>query len=381
MEYRNLGRTNLKASIIGLGGEWLNGLTTEEVKNILDVAIDNGINILDVFMPQAEVRTNIGLALNGRREKMIIQGHLCTVYEDEQYNRSRDIDKTKKSFEDLLERLQTDYIDIGMIHYVDSEEDFESVFSTEIIEYAKELKSQGKVRFLGMSSHNPKIALKAVNTGIIDVIMFSINAAYDLEQSNTDIYELMEFKGLDESGWVVDPERVKFYSTCESEGVAITVMKPLAAGSLLKAETSPFGKAMTVTQCCHYCLTRPGVSSVLVGCHSIDELKSALTYIEAGEKDKDYSEIISNSPKFKMGGKCMYCNHCQPCPSKIDIAAVTKYLHLAEMYEEVPETVREHYLSLKQNAKDCIQCGRCEPNCPFGVEIRENMIKAQKIFK
>ena len=53
----------------------------------------------------------------------MIQGHLCTVYEDEQYTRTRDIEKTKRSFEDLLHRLQTDYIDVGMIHYVDSEED------------------------------------------------------------------------------------------------------------------------------------------------------------------------------------------------------------------------------------------------------------------
>lgn len=380
MIYGKLGRTNLDASVIGLGGEWLNGLSASEVKEIMDVAIENGINILDVFMPQAEVRTNIGLALKGRREKMIIQGHLCTVYEDEQYNRTRDINKTKKSFEDLLTRLQTDYIDIGMIHYVDSNEDFESVFNTEIIEYAKELKAQGKVKHLGMSSHNPEIALRAINTGLIDVLMFSINAAYDLEKSDTDIYELMDFKGLKEDEWSVDPERVKLYSTCESLGVAITVMKPLGAGTLLKAETSPFGKAMTVTQCCHYCLTRPGVKSIMLGCHSVEELKHALKYVEATDSERDYSEIISSSAKFKMNGRCMYCNHCQPCPVKIDIAAVTKYLHLAEMQDTVPETVKQHHDSLSTNANHCIQCGKCEPNCPFGVKIRENMRKAKEIF-
>lgn len=380
MKYRKLGRTNLDVSVISLGGEWLNGLSRLEVTDVIDIAMENGINLIDVFMPQAEVRTNIGHALKGRREQMIIQGHLCTVYEDEQYNRTRDIDKTKKSFEDLLTRLQTDYIDVGMIHYVDSHEDFESVFNTEIIEYAKELKKQGKVKYLGMSSHNPEIALRAINTGLIDVLMFSINAAYDLEQPDTDIYELMDFKGLSNTEWIVDPSRVNLYSTCESLGVAITVMKPLGAGSLLKAETSPFGKAMSVTQCCHYCLNRPGVSSVIVGCHSVEEVKHALKYITATDSEKDYTQIISNSPKFKMEGRCMYCNHCQPCPVKIDIAAVTKYLHLAKMQDEVPETVKQHYSSLKTNANDCIQCGKCEPNCPFGVEIRENMREAKKIF-
>lgn len=380
MIYRKLGRTNLDVSVIGLGGEWLNGLDQKEVKDVLDTAIKNGINLVDVFMPQEEVRTNIGHALKGRREQMIIQGHFCTVYENEQYTRTRDINKTKKSFEDLLTRLQTDYIDIGMIHYVDSNEDFELVFNTEIIEYAKELKKQGKVKYLGMSSHNPEIALRAINTGLIDVLMFSINAAYDLEQSNTDIYELMDFKGLNDNGWTIDPARVKLYSSCENLGVAITVMKPLAAGSLLKAETSPFGKAMSVAQCCHYCLNRPGVSSVIVGCHSVEEVEHAIKYMDATDSEKDYTEIISNSLKFKMDGRCMYCNHCQPCPVKIDIAAVTKYLHLAKIQEEVPETVREHYNSLKTKASDCIQCGKCEPNCPFGVEIRANMREAKKIF-
>lgn len=380
MIYRKLGRTNLDVSVIGLGGEWLNGLTQQEVKDVIDESMDNGINLIDVFMPQAQVRTNIGHALKNRREEIIIQGHLCTVYEDEQYNRTRDIDKTKKSFEDLLTRLQTDYIDIGMIHYVDTHEDFELVFNTEIIEYTKELKREGKVKFLGMSSHNPEIALRAINTGLIDVIMFSINAAYDLEQSDTDIYELMDFKGLDKNQWSIDSQRVKLYSTCESLGVAITVMKPLGAGSLLKAETSPFGKAMTVTQCCHYCLNRPGVTSVIVGCHSVDEVKHALKYVYSSDNERDYTSIISNSPKFKMDGRCMYCNHCQPCPVKIDIAAVTKYLHLAQMQDEVPDTVRAHYNTLKTNANDCIQCGKCEPNCPFGVNIRENMRYAKEIF-
>ena len=116
MKYRTLGKTNLVVSEIGLGGEWFNGLTPEESKKIIDTADENGINYIDIFMPQAPTRDNIGAALEGRRERFIIQGHLCTVYEDEQYMRTRDIEKTKASFKDLLARLRTDYIDVGMIH-------------------------------------------------------------------------------------------------------------------------------------------------------------------------------------------------------------------------------------------------------------------------
>lgn len=95
--------------------------------------------------------------------------------------------------------------------------------------------------------------------------MFSINPAYDMEAPDTDIEALMEFKGMERSGLVADEARQKLYSACENRGVAITVMKALGAGTLLKAESSPFGVAMTVPQCIQYCLDRSGVKVVLVG--------------------------------------------------------------------------------------------------------------------
>lgn len=77
----------------------------------------------------------------------------------------------------------------------------------------------------------------------------------------------------------------------------------------------------------------------------------------------------------------MHCNHCLPCPSNIDIAIVNKFYDIATMGEIVPDTVRDHYRSLNSNAKDCIQCGACEKNCPFGVDIRSKMRKAVKVFR
>lgn len=380
MLYRKLGRTRLDVGVIGLGGEWFNGKSQEIVNEILDTALDKGVNYLDIFMPQPETRSAIGKALLGKRDRIFIQGHLCTVMKNGQYERTREIDKVKASFEDLLVRLNTNYIDVGMIHYVDSFDDYDRVFNGEIIEYAKELKEQGIIKHIGLSSHNPLVALKAVESGLIDVLMFSINAAYDLEKAETDIYDLMDFKDLESDGWIIDPARQALYSACERLGVGITVMKPLGAGTLLKAESSPFKKPMTVTQCCHYCLTRPGVTSILIGCSNKKELLEAVAYTTATSEEKDYTHILSNNEKVQITGRCMYCNHCQPCPMNIDIAAVTKFLDLATEYDTIPETVKEHYKSLDINASNCIMCGKCEPNCPFSVEIRENMKKAQIVF-
>lgn len=331
-------------------------------------------------MPQAPTRSNLGLALEGRREQFIIQGHLCTVFEDGQYTRTRDIEKTKRSFEDLLERLHTDYIDVGMIHYVDSEEDFRTVFEGPVLAYARELKQNGVIRHIGMSSHNPNIALKAVESGIVDVLMFSINPAYDMESAETDIYDLMEFKGMEKGGLVVDEARQRLYSACEAAGVAITVMKPLGAGTLLKAESSPFGVAITVPQCIQYCLDRNGVKVVIVGCHTVEEVLEAAKYYDTPAPERSYAHIFSAGNAIHMTGRCMYCNHCQPCPAHIDIAAVTKFLDLAAQQDSVPETVTQHYWALSATADDCLMCGKCEPNCPFGVKIRDNMVQARAMF-
>ena len=160
MNYRELGKTGLMVSEIGLGGEWLERHTTEECKEVIDCCEAQGINILDCWMSEPNVRSNIGAAIAGKREKWIIQGHIGSTWQNGQYVRTRDIDKVRPAFEDLLTRLQTDYIDLGMIHFVDKEEDWDLAFNGPFIDYVKELKAAGAIRHIGMSTHNPAMAKK-----------------------------------------------------------------------------------------------------------------------------------------------------------------------------------------------------------------------------
>lgn len=381
MNYRTLGRSGLKVSEVGLGCEHLQGLPYEQVKSVIDAALAGGVNVMDVFMSEPEVRTNIGKALSGRREQVVLQGHIGAAWLNGQYKRTRDLAHCKTFFEDFLTRLQTDYVDIGMIHFVDSEEDYKSVFESDVIEYAKQLKEEGKIKALGMSSHNPSIAERAVRTGLIDVLMFSINPVYDLMPENVVIDELTNMDSYARREWNgIHPDREQLYKTCEAMGTGITVMKSLAAGNLLKAETSPFGVALTPVQCIHYVLTRPAVASAMVGCKTAEEMQTALSYETASSEERDYSEILSRTPKYSLKGKCMYCNHCLPCPKKIDVAQVNKYLDLTEVEGEATATVKEHYAALSAHASDCIACGSCEKNCPFSVQIIERMKKAKEVF-
>lgn len=149
---------------------------------------------------------------------------------------------------------------------------------------------------------------------------------------------------------------------------------------LLSDKQSPFEKALTPIQCLHYCLTRLAVAAVMVGVSNENQILAATAYVTASNKEKDYSEVLANAPRSSFSGHCMYCGHCAPCSEKIDIASVNKYLDLALIQEEVPETLKNHYDLLEHHASECIECGLCMKNCPFGVEIINKMKQAVKLF-
>lgn len=98
MKYRSLGSAGLQVSEVGLGGEYLERENAETVYAVVDEAMKQGINILDIFMSEPNVRTNLGAALRGRREKMILQGHIGSAWKDGQYCRTRDLDDGKRFF-------------------------------------------------------------------------------------------------------------------------------------------------------------------------------------------------------------------------------------------------------------------------------------------
>lgn len=380
MEYRTLGRTGLSVSAIALGCEGFMNKTAEQVCTEMEYAISRGINFIDIYTSNPELRSNIGRALAGHRRNFIIQGHLCSTWEDGQYLRTRDVEKTIVAFNDQLQRLQTDYLDIGMIHYVDSESDFHQIFDGPILQLVLQLKAEGKIHHIGLSSHNPLVARLAVETGLVDVLMFSINPCYDLQPASEDVEDLWADENYADSLQNIAPEREALYELCEKNGVAIDVMKVYGGGDLLSETNSPFEKAFTPVQCIEYALTRPGVAAVMIGCKNEEEIQAALDWCNAGKEEKDYASVMTGMDKFSWKGHCMYCGYCAPCSVGIDIASVNKYYNLTVAQGEIPETVREHYKVLPHHASECISCGQCEDNCPFGVLIIESMQMAAERF-
>ena len=380
MEYRRLGRTGLMVSEIGFGGEWLERHPGQESVDLIHYAGDRGINILDCWMPDHRSRDIIGQAICDRREKWIVQGHLGSTLKDGQYYKTRDLAYVVPAFEDLLTRLRTDYIDLGMIHFVDSEAEWDRIQTSDYLQYVLDLKAKGVIRHIGMSSHNPRVALKAANTSYIEMIMFSVNPAFDMVPSTEDILDRVLVDHYDGELRGIVPERVAFYQACEQNDVGITVMKGFAGGRLFDAGRSPFGVALTPVQCIHYALTRPAAASILCGYDTAAQVDEAIAYETATEAQKDYASVLGGTTAQTLAKKCMYCNHCKPCPMDIDIAMVNKYYDLAVMQPEVPASLKAHYHALAHNASDCIGCGGCETRCPFQVDVVARMARARELF-
>lgn len=382
MIYRELGGTGMKVSEIALGCEGFIDATDALAQEMFDLALANGVNCMDLYSPDPRLRRRVRAALEGRRDSFILQGHLCSIWDKatNQYQATRDIDEVRQGFEDLLSELGTDYIDVGMIHYVDSPALWKQIEEGPILAYAKELKAAGRIRSIGLSSHNPQVARLAVESGAVEVLMFSVNPCYDLQPGDEDLEKLWAPEKYANTLTNMDPQREALYELCQRAGVGITVMKAFGGGDLLSAELSPAGAALTASQCIAYALDRPAVACVMSGCKSVADLERSLAYETDDEAEKDYAAAFSSFPRIKWEGHCMYCGHCAPCPVGIDVADVTKFLNLTRAQGMVPETVREHYAALDHHAGECLQCGACESRCPFAVPIMENMRAAAATF-
>ena len=235
----------------------------------------------------------------------------------------------------------------------------EQVLSGGVLGHLLKLREQGVVRRLGLSSHTPDVVQRALDAAPLDLVMFSINPAYD--------YHHGEF-AIGGAG-----ERMDLYRRCEAMGVGISVMKPFSGGQLLNAATSPFGRALTEYQCLQYALDKPGVVTVLPGVRGREDLRRLLGFFSAPAQERDYGVLGEFAPQ-EAAGRCVYCNHCQPCPAGLDVGLINKYYDLARAGDPL---ATDHYAHLEKHAGDCVRCGHCDARCPFQVAQGRRMQEIQ----
>lgn len=305
-------------------------------------AIERGVNFFDLCASGKNVYAPFGRAIAGQRDKVYFQLHFGAVYKKNgDYAWSRDLDEIKRTFAWELETLGTDTIDMGFLHCVDEDGDYDKMVASGLLDYVKQLKAEGVVGHIGFSSHTPSAANRVLDTGLIDMMMFSINPAYDYERGDD-----LGVGSVVRTCAVLPPlpgGRGRHF--CH---------EPFFAGKLLSADASPFHQALTHEQCIQYALDRPGVLTVVPGVRDTVDLEKLLGFFDASEAERDYS-VVGTLAAERAEGSCVYCNHCQPCPAQIDIGLVNRYYDLARAGDRL---AAGHYDRLDARADACLHCGQ-----------------------
>ena len=240
MQYRINRRTGDRISEIGLGSAYLCDADMDEAVRALRAAYDGGINYFDLGAGNGKAFSMWREALGDVRKNVLYQVHFGADYSKGEYGWTLELETIKRSVDWMLKELGTDTIDYGMIHCQDEFSDWETYQKNGVYDFLRRMKERGVVRHIGLSSHTPAVIERILNEAPVDMLLFSINPAYDYGQG--------EFAngGVD--------ERAAIYRRCERDGVGISVMKPFSGGQLLDAAQSPFKRALTPYQCLRYAL-------------------------------------------------------------------------------------------------------------------------------
>ena len=362
MEYRILPHGGEKISVIGMGASVIGARLESEIIATVRSAIARGVNFFDLAGGHASIFPAYGKALRGLREKVYLQVHFGADYTSGEYGWTTDLKKIQAAVKWQLDSLQTDYIDFGFIHCLDEDKDLDAYQKNGVLDDVLELKRRGVIRHIGLSSHTPALVNRVLDMGIIDIVMFSINPVYDYGQGEFGI------GGAD--------DRQALYRRCEKEDVGISVMKPFCGGQLLDAAQSPFKAALTKPQCIQYALDKPGVVTVLPGYGSQPAMEEVQAFFDTTPAERDYSAISAYAPQEALA-KCVYCQHCQPCPVGLEIGLINKYYDLTRLGDAL---ARKHYLTLDKTASACVQCGHCNGRCPFHVDQMARMREIAQYF-
>jgi predicted aldo/keto reductase-like oxidoreductase len=356
MEYIQLGQTGLKVSRIGIGTEHLNRCSQKRINEVISCAVDRGYTYFDILTAKDEARDKFGKAFAGKRDQMVIAGHLVRA--------ERDPSKALVVFGNLLRSLGTDHVDVLFIQWIDKQVEYDDMMRPEgLYALAGKLKQEGKARAIGMSCHRPETALLAARSEDFDVLMHPVNLASKAICS--------PFR----RGFVA-AEKKAVLNACVEHGLPVIAMKVFWGGRLLAPGC---GVQASPVQCLQYTLKQPGVEAALGGVSRVEEVEDLDRFWSASDEDKDFLQLIADQEAMEAVVEgCVYCNHCLPCPQGIDIAEVNRIGDIAAL--RVTPRLRSQYDGLEAKASDCSECGACTEKCPFGVDVIDKMRKTRELM-
>lgn len=343
-----LGKTGLKVSDVSCGA-----ISLFE-SNVLRYAYECGVNYFDTAESYLRMKGEayVGEGLKGVRDKVII-----TTKHGYDFRQKIDRETIVKRVEASLKRLQSDYIDIAMVH---SLEDLSLVLNNEeMLAAYDQLKKEGKIRFTGFSTHNPKLTLKqALDCDFPQVILF--------------MYNHME-------GQEIEP----LIQAVRKKGIGTVAMKVFAGGmqGKLKGLVSP--EVSYPQAAIRWVLSNPDIDTCIPTMSSYSHVEE---YVAASGQPLDRAalEMIARYQRQAHNLYCrVSCREClSSCPHSVAVNNILRYAMYFEYYGLESEAMRQ-YAALEPTQKplSCAGCpGMCESACPYGLKVKEKLLHAHDIL-
>ncbi len=376
MQYRILGDTGLKVSILGYGCMRLpikdsskTDVDEEEAIRLIRLGIDGGINIVDTAYRYHGSKSEIilGKALkDGYREKVLVETKLFTP----KLKISNDFDIL---LDEQLKKLDVDYIDIYLVHSLTFQRYINIIEKLNIAEKVQNAKKVGKIKHFGFSSHDsPENIRKLIETGIFEIMLVQYNL---LSKDNDEIIKYAAEKGL-----------------------GVVLMGPNAGGRLGLEPPENMKDLLTkgrnnfIDLSLKFVWSNPGVTVALSGMNSEEMVKDNLAL--ASQKEVIlHSEEQQRVDKIALGYKelaeigCTQCGYCEPCDEGVSIKLIMALLMISVGNAGDWEDAKAKYKAIGSStrypgkrADACIECGNCEERCPEEIPIISRLKQANKLL-
>lgn len=329
MEYRILGKTELKISRLGFGGIPIQKIDAEGTKKLIGELIKEGVNFIDTARAYTVSEEYLGFALEGVRDSFVLATKSMARTKEAM---AKDIDVSLKS-------LRTNYIDLYQIHNPNAK-DLEQVTSPGgALEALLEAKASGKIGHIGITLHSVDLFKQAIDMPWVETVMFPYN--------------------------IVETQGEALIAQCAKKNIGFICMKPLAGGAIEDAAVAM-----------RFIVSNPSVTVVIPGMADIAEISQNASAVSNTAPLTDEEQNKVASIKEILGTNfCRRCNYCAPCAVGISIPSVFLFEGYYSRYD-LKDWAIARYSTLAKTASDCIGCGVCETRCPYDLPIREMLKKA-----